>query len=76
MPVWFRCTRRESTQSPPALGSALTDFSAGLSCYIDATSKVMLNYIFARPEDQGSANIVVLRVQFNPWQRVTRVMLL
>jgi phosphate-selective porin len=48
-------------------GGALTDFSAGLSWYIDATSKVMFNYIFARPKDRGSANIFVLRVQFNPW---------
>jgi phosphate-selective porin len=48
-------------------GGELTDFSAGLSWYIDASSKVMLNYIHAKPRDRGSANIVVLRVQWNPW---------
>jgi phosphate-selective porin len=48
-------------------GGELVDFSAGLSWYINATSKVMLNYIYAQPENQGAANIVVLRVQYNPW---------
>jgi phosphate-selective porin/uncharacterized coiled-coil protein SlyX len=48
-------------------GGELTDFSAGLSWYINSTARIMLNYIYAQPKDHGSANIVVLRLQFNPW---------
>ena len=48
-------------------GGELTDFSASLSWYINATTRVKLNYIYAQPEDRGSANIVLLRVQYNPW---------
>ncbi len=48
-------------------GGELTDFSAALSWYINATARVELNYIYANPKNQGSANIILLRVQYNPW---------
>lgn len=48
-------------------GGRLTDISAALSWYPDATTRVALNYIYAMPEDRGSASIFLLRVQFNPW---------
>jgi phosphate-selective porin OprO/OprP len=48
-------------------GGKLTDFSGALNWYINATTRVELNYIHARPEDQGSANIFLLRVQYQPW---------
>jgi len=48
-------------------GGELTDFSASLSWYINATTRVKLNYIYAQPKDRGSANIILLRVQYNPW---------
>jgi phosphate-selective porin OprO/OprP len=48
-------------------GGELTDVSAALSWYINATSRVELNYIYASPKNQGSANIILLRVQYNPW---------
>ena len=48
-------------------GGELTDFSASLSWYMNATTRVKLNYIHAQPEDRGSANIILLRVQYNPW---------
>jgi phosphate-selective porin OprO/OprP len=48
-------------------GGKLTDFSASLNWYVNATSRVQLNYIHARPEDRGVANIFLLRVQFQPW---------
>jgi phosphate-selective porin OprO/OprP len=48
-------------------GGELTDISAGLSWFINATSRVELNYIYASPKNQGSANIFLLRVQYNPW---------
>jgi phosphate-selective porin len=48
-------------------GGELTDVSGALSWYINATTRVELNYIFASPKNQGSANIFLLRVQYNPW---------
>ncbi len=48
-------------------GGELTDFSAALSWYLNATARVELNYIYASPKNQGSANIILLRVQYNPW---------
>jgi phosphate-selective porin OprO/OprP len=48
-------------------GGELTDFSAALSWYLNATARVELNYIHASPKNQGSANIILLRVQYNPW---------
>ena len=48
-------------------GGELTDVSASLSWYMNATVRVKLNYIYAQPKDRGSANIVALRVQYNPW---------
>jgi phosphate-selective porin OprO/OprP len=48
-------------------GGKLTDFSAALNWYLNATVRVKLNYIHARPKDRGSANIFLLRVQYNPW---------
>lgn len=48
-------------------GGELADFSASLNWYLNATVRVALNYVHARPRDRGSANIVILRVQYNPW---------
>ena len=48
-------------------GGELTDFSAALNWYLNATTRVSLNYVHARPLDRGSANIGLLRVQFQPW---------
>ncbi len=48
-------------------GGKLTDFSAALNWYVNATVRVKLNYIYARPKDRGAANITLLRVQYNPW---------
>jgi phosphate-selective porin OprO/OprP len=48
-------------------GGILTDISAALNWYPNATTRVQLNYIYASPKDEGSANIVVLRVAYSPW---------
>ena len=48
-------------------GGKLTDFSAALNWYVNATVRVKLNYIYARPTDRGSTNIILLRIQYNPW---------
>lgn len=48
-------------------GGRLTDFSASLNWYLNATARIQLNYVHARPKDRGAANIVLLRVQFQPW---------
>jgi phosphate-selective porin OprO/OprP len=48
-------------------GGELTNVSAALSWYPDPSTRVALNYIYAMPEDRGSASIFLLRVQFNPW---------
>ncbi len=49
-------------------GGTLTDITAGLSWYANSTFRVMLNYIHTTPNhDRGSANIVLMRVQYNPW---------
>jgi len=48
-------------------GGELTDFSASLSWYPNATSRIELNYIYASPRNKGSANIFLLRLQFQPW---------
>jgi phosphate-selective porin len=48
-------------------GGELTDISGALSWYINATTRVELNYIYASPKNQGAANIALLRVQYQPW---------
>jgi phosphate-selective porin OprO/OprP len=48
-------------------GGELTDISGALSWYINATTRVELNYIYASPKNQGLANIFLLRVQYQPW---------
>ena len=48
-------------------GGELTDISASLNWYINATTRIELNYINASPKNQGSANILLLRVQYQPW---------
>jgi phosphate-selective porin OprO/OprP len=48
-------------------GGELTDISGALSWYINATTRVELNYIYASPKNQGAANIFLLRVQYQPW---------
>ena len=48
-------------------GGELTDVSGALSWYINATTRVELNYVYASPKDQGAANILLFRVQYQPW---------
>jgi len=48
-------------------GGELTDVSGSLNWYINATTRVELNYIHASPKNQGAANIFLLRVQYQPW---------
>ncbi len=48
-------------------GGDLTDISAALSWYPNATTRIEFNYIFANPKDRGSANIFLMRLQFQPW---------
>jgi len=48
-------------------GGEMTDISGALSWYINATTRVELNYIHASPKNQGAANIFLLRVQYQPW---------
>jgi len=48
-------------------GGELADVSGSLNWYINATTRVELNYIYASPKNQGSANIFLLRVQYQPW---------
>lgn len=48
-------------------GGELTDFSGALNWYPNATSRIQLNYVHARPKDRGVANILIMRVQFQPW---------
>ena len=48
-------------------GGELTDFSASLNWYINATSRLEFNFIHASPKDRGSANIFLMRLQFQPW---------
>jgi phosphate-selective porin OprO/OprP len=48
-------------------GGEMTDFTAALNWYLNATARVSVNYVYARPQDRGHANIFVLRVQYQPW---------
>jgi len=49
-----------------ATGGKLDDVSAGLNWYLTPATRVMLNYIYSDVADGGSANLVLLRYQFNP----------
>lgn len=48
-------------------GGRLTDFSLGLNWAPSWATRIELNYIYAKPEDQGNASILLLRIQYNPW---------
>jgi len=48
-------------------GGELTDLSAALNWYPNATTRIELNYVHATPKDRGSANIFMLRLQYQPW---------
>lgn len=48
-------------------GGELTDYTAAVSWHPNATTRVELNYIYADPKNRGSANIVLLRLQYQPW---------
>jgi phosphate-selective porin len=48
-------------------GGELTDISAALNWYLNATTRVEFNYIYASPKNQGAANIFLLRLQYQPW---------
>ncbi len=48
-------------------GGELIDFTAALSWYPNATTRIEFNYIHAAPKDRGSANIFLMRLQYQPW---------
>jgi phosphate-selective porin OprO/OprP len=48
-------------------GGNLSDTSVALSWYPNATTRVEFNYIRANPRDRGSANIFLMRLQYQPW---------
>jgi len=48
-------------------GGQLTDISAALNWYLNPTTRVEFNYIYASPKNQGAANIFLLRIQYMPW---------
>ncbi len=48
-------------------GGDLTDISASLNWYVNGTTRVEFNYVLANPKDRGSANIFLMRLQFQPW---------
>jgi phosphate-selective porin OprO/OprP len=48
-------------------GGEMTDVSAGLSWFPNATTRIELNYVYASPKGQGVANIFMLRLRYQPW---------
>jgi phosphate-selective porin OprO/OprP len=48
-------------------GGELIDISGALSWHINPTTRIELNYIYASPKNQGTANIFLLRMQYLPW---------
>jgi phosphate-selective porin OprO/OprP len=48
-------------------GGKLDNLSAGISWYLNSTSRVMLNYINSKVKDSGTAHIVLLRYQYQPF---------
>lgn len=48
-------------------GGELTDISAALSWYPNATTRIQLNYVRASPKNRGAANIFLLRLRYQPW---------
>jgi phosphate-selective porin OprO/OprP len=67
--AWEVVGRLSSVDLTNALveGGELTDISAALNWYPNATTRVEFNYIYASPKNQGAANIFLLRVQYQPW---------
>jgi phosphate-selective porin OprO/OprP len=47
-------------------GGEMTDISAGLGWYLTAASRLRLDYVHSTVRGVGSANLVLLRYQFNP----------
>jgi phosphate-selective porin OprO/OprP len=48
-------------------GGELTDYSASLNWYINPTSRVEFNYVYANPRDHGAAHVFLMRLQYSPW---------
>jgi phosphate-selective porin OprO/OprP len=48
-------------------GGEMTNVSGAVSWYLSSTTRLELNYIHTMPKDRGSANILLLRVQYKPW---------
>lgn len=48
------------------MGGKMLDLSFGVNWYLSPTSAIKLNFINSSVEDQGRANIVILRYQFRP----------
>jgi phosphate-selective porin OprO/OprP len=48
-------------------GGELSDYSASLNWYVNATTRIEFNYIYANPRDHGTANIFLMRLQYQPW---------
>ena len=62
-------TGRYSTldlNSGPIAGGEMYDISLGLNWYLNQTSRFMLNVIRSDVQNVGTADLVLLRFQFNP----------
>jgi phosphate-selective porin OprO/OprP len=62
-------TGRVSTldlNSGPITGGEISDVSVGMNWYLNQTSRLMLNVIRSDVQDVGTADLVLLRFQFNP----------
>jgi phosphate-selective porin OprO/OprP len=48
-------------------GGEMTDISAALAWYPNATTRIQLNYVRASPKTRGVAHIFLLRLRYQPW---------
>jgi len=65
----FEVTARYSTADltdASISGGTLRNVALGLNWYLNSESRVMLNYVHSKLQGAGSADIVLLRFQYNP----------